>query len=228
MPWLHCGRRLWCRAPCSRYSRLSQGQAVIRPAERKTRKEAGHVHQGVRLSTSQPLIMDSVELLFEVHAEELLHRDWDILKQVGLPSQARHTADSNRPHITLLAAPRIPPGYDGALAALAELLPLPIHTTGLVLFGSGRGQVLARLGVVGEALLELHRMVHRALGEVPDVAANCIPDRWVPHVTIARRLNPVQVAQALELLPGDHGQLQLTTLRRWDSHEKTTTALGSG
>ena len=172
--------------------------------------------------------MDSVELLLDVPGEELLHRDWDILKHAGLPSQARHTSASNRPHITLLAAPRIPAEHDGALAALAEALPLPIHIAGLVLFRTGRGQVLARLGVVSEALLELHRMVHSVLREVPDIAGNCVPDRWVPHLTLARGMDPAQAAQAIELLPADHGRLPLTALRRWDSHGKTTTPLGSG
>lgn len=169
-----------------------------------------------------------MELLLDLRGEELLHRDWDALKQADLPSQARHTAASNRPHITLLAAPRIPTEHDGALAALAEVLPLPIHVAGLVVFRTGRGQVLAHLGVVSSALLEVHRMVHGALRDVPQVAGNCLPDRWVPHITLARGMTPEQVAQAMDLLPADHGQLPLTALRRWDSHEKTTTLLGSG
>lgn len=172
--------------------------------------------------------MDSVELLLDAGGEDLLHRDWEALRQAGLPSQARHTAASNRPHITLLAARRIPDEFDGALAALADALPLPIHTAGLVLFPTRRGQVLARLGVVSAALLELHRTVHRALGEVPDIAANCVPDRWVPHITLARGMSPAQVTEAVDLLPADHGRLLLTTVRRWDSHEKTTAMLGSG
>lgn len=171
--------------------------------------------------------MDSVELLLEATGEELLRSDWDILKRAGLPSQARHTAASNRAHITLLAAPRIPAEYDSTLAALAEALPLPIHTAGLVLFRTGRGQVLARLGVVSRALYDFHRAVHQALDGVPGVTGNCVPDRWIPHITLARGMTPGQVAEALDLLPGDHGQLILPTLRRWDSHEKTTTALGS-
>ncbi|WP_299168701.1 2'-5' RNA ligase family protein [uncultured Arthrobacter sp.] len=169
-----------------------------------------------------------MELLLDVDAEHFVHRDWSILKQAGLPSQGRHSAASNRPHITLLAAPRIPAEYDDGLAALAEVLPLPIHTAGLILFETGRGQVLARLGVVSGALLELHRAVHSALQGVPGIAANCVPDRWVPHITLARAMNPAQVAQAIDLLPGAHGQLPLTALRRWDSHEKTTTTFGSG
>lgn len=172
--------------------------------------------------------MDSVELLLDAGGEDLLHRDWEALRQAGLPSQARHTAASNRPHITLLAARRIPDEYDGALAALADALPLPIHTAGLVLFPTRRGLVLARLGVVSGALLELHCAVHRVLAEVPEIAGNCVPDRWVPHLTLARGMDPAQVAHATGLLPADHGQLLLTTLRRWDSHEKATTVLGSG
>lgn len=171
--------------------------------------------------------MDSVEFLLDSRGESLLHRDWDILKQAGLPSQARHTAASNRPHITLLAAPRIPADHDSALAGLAEVLPLPIHTAGLVSFRTGRGHVLARLGVVNGALLELHRAVHEACRMVPDIAANCVPNRWVPHVTLARGMNSAQVAHALEVLPVDPGLLLLGSLRRWDSHAKTTTVLSS-
>jgi 2'-5' RNA ligase len=174
---------------------------------------------------SKPI--DSIELLSGEQSDELIRRDWALLQEAGLPSQARHTAASNRPHITLLAAPRIPAGHEDVLGALAGALPLPIHTAGLIIFRTGRGLVLARLGVVSGALLELHRMVHSALREVPDIAGNCVPNRWVPHITLARGMSPAQVAQATELLPGDHGQLLLTTLRRWDSHEKTTTPLGS-
>jgi hypothetical protein len=63
------------------------------------------------------------------------------------------------------------------------------------------------------------------LREVPDVAGNCLPDRWVPHITLARGMTPGQVARATELLPPDHGLVPLPALRRWNSREKTTTAL---
>jgi 2'-5' RNA ligase len=169
--------------------------------------------------------MDSVELLLDASGEELLRSDWDALKRAGLPSQANHTGASNRPHITLLAAPRIATEYDATLGSLARTLPLPVSIAGLVLFRTGRGQVLARLGVVSGALLALHGAVHEALRDVPDIAGNCVPDRWVPHITLARGMDPGQVAVAAGLLPRDQGPLMLTALRRWDSHEKTTTAL---
>lgn len=169
--------------------------------------------------------MDSVELLLDEPGDELLRSDWDALKRAGLPSQASHSAASNRPHITLLAAPRIAADHDTALATIAQALPLPISIAGLVLFRTGRGHVLARLGVVSGALFELHRAVHHALGDVPDVAGNCVPDRWVPHITLARGMSPGQVDRAIDCLPALQGQLPLTTLRRWDSHEKTTTTL---
>lgn len=169
--------------------------------------------------------MDSVELLLDEPGDELLRSDWDALKGAGLPSQAGHTAASNRPHITLLAAPRITDEHDVALAAIAQALPLPISIAGLVLFRTGRGHVLARLGVVSGALLELHRAVHDTLEDVPEVAGNCVPDRWVPHITLARGMDADQAARAIDGLPAVPGQLLLATLRRWDSHNKTTTTL---
>lgn len=172
--------------------------------------------------------MDSVELLLDSYSEDLVRRDWQMLADAGLPSQAQHTAASNRPHITLLAAPVIPAGYDAVLSTLGEVLPLRAHNAGLVVFRTGRRQVLARLVVVSGALAALHGSVHQALAGVPAPAGNCLPDRWLPHITLARGMSAAQTAQALELLAPDHGKLWLGGLRRWDSHAKTTTALASG
>lgn len=172
--------------------------------------------------------MDSVELLLDLRAEKLLNRDWALLKEAELPSQGNHTGPSNRPHITVLAAPRIPAEHDQDLAMLADALPLSIHNAGLVIFRTGRGQVLTRLGVVSGALLKFHRSVHEILRDVPDVAGNCKPDRWIPHVTLARGMTSAQVGRAVDLLPADHGELRAVTLRRWDSHARTTTPLASG
>lgn len=172
--------------------------------------------------------MDSVELLLGGDPEELLRRDWQLLQEAGLPSQARHTGTSNAPHVTLLAAPVIPAGTDAELSGLAAVLPLPMSIAGLVIFRTRRGHVLARLGVVSAALMELHRSVHHILADVPDIAGNCLPDRWVPHITLARGMSAGQAAQALELLPPDLGTVPVAALRRWDSHDRTTTALVSG
>ncbi|GAB3533323.1 2'-5' RNA ligase family protein [Arthrobacter tecti] len=171
--------------------------------------------------------MDSVELLLNVEAEDLIRRDWAELLDAGLPSQARHTASSNRPHITLLAAPTVPGDEDAEFAGLAEALPITAHTAGLMVFRTGRGLVLARAVVVGVALLEVHRKVHEALADVPKIAENCVPGRWIPHLTLARGLSPDQLARAVEILPPDHGSIALAGLRRWDSHQRTTTALAS-
>ncbi|NJC24072.1 2'-5' RNA ligase [Arthrobacter pigmenti] len=171
--------------------------------------------------------MDSIEILPDPHAEELIRRDWARLQDSDLPSQARHTAASNRPHITLLAAPAVPDHFDPALQGLNETLPIGAHTAGLMVFRTGRGLVLARAVVVGVALLELHRKVHQALADVPKIAENSVPGRWIPHLTLARGLSPDQLARAVEILPPDHGSITLAGLRRWDSHQRTTTALAS-
>lgn len=172
--------------------------------------------------------MDSVELLLDESGEELIRQDWMKLLGAGLPSQARHTAASNRPHVTLLAAPSVPADHDAALSDLARALPLEAQSAGLVTFRTERGFVLARLVVVGGSLLELHRKVHAVLPNLPKVAPTSFPDRWVPHITLARGLGAEQLALAVELVAPDPGPLTLAHLRRWDSHQKTTTALGPG
>ncbi len=62
----------------------------------------------------------SLELVFDGASEAAVRREWDALVAADLPSQARHTGESNRPHVTLLVRPELPRGDLGALAALFQ------------------------------------------------------------------------------------------------------------
>ncbi|MFK9307191.1 hypothetical protein ACJEJT_24100, partial [Escherichia coli] len=44
----------------------------------------------------------SLELVLDEAADAEIRREWTLLDEAGLPSQAQHTGASNRPHITLL------------------------------------------------------------------------------------------------------------------------------
>ena len=46
----------------------------------------------------------SIELLLDQRADTTIRRLWHALADAGLPSQLRVTSDTNRPHITLVAA----------------------------------------------------------------------------------------------------------------------------
>ena len=45
--------------------------------------------------------MFSIELVLAGAADQAVRDDWASLVRAGLPTQARHTGASNRPHLTL-------------------------------------------------------------------------------------------------------------------------------
>jgi 2'-5' RNA ligase len=172
----------------------------------------------------------SIELLLDRAADLAIRETWQALAEADLPSQGRHTGPTNAPHVTLLARPSIDPGHDVALAAVAaEALPAPVVPGGLVVFGRGpRGFVLARLVVVDTRILHVHRRVHEAAGGSDEEVESTRPGSWTPHITLASRLTPGQLAPAVDIAASAPALADVVagSLRRWDSTEKTVTPLG--
>jgi 2'-5' RNA ligase len=137
----------------------------------------------------------SVELILDDETDRKIRAQWTSLAGAGLPSQARHTGASNRPHITLALTETL---TGETIRALEEAiaLPLPIAVGGLLLFGSRR-IVLARLAIPSCQLLGLQARVTQLLDDRVDPHGNFGPGRWTPHVTLARRLTGEQVGVAL-------------------------------
>ena len=164
--------------------------------------------------------MRSIELTFGVRADAAVRSDWAALSAAGLASLDKHTGATHRPHLTLTAGPALSDGVH--LRAAFAALPLSLRFGGFIVFGSARhGFVLARQIVVSRALLEMHALVHAS---APGALEQTRPDRWVPHVTIARRLDPVELSVALELLE-DRPPIEAVAARLWDSASRTVTAL---
>lgn len=165
--------------------------------------------------------MPSIELLLDGAAEQALKDEWAVLLEAGLPSQARHTGASNRPHVTLLYSeePLDPPRIVG--------LPLPVTVASPVIFGSARrGFLLARLVRPSAALLELHRILHEEVGQLPGIDPLTRPGAWTAHVTLARRLTGEQLAAALTLVePKRAIDGTAEAARLWSSATKTVTPL---
>ncbi len=174
---------------------------------------------------------DSIELLLDQASEQALRGDWERLSGLSLPSQLRNTSPSNRPHITLAAAPVIDAGFDSLLRGAVSGLPLEVRFGGLLLFGGGRRKfILVRQVVVSEALAELHRTVARALAGLQGQAATTLPGNWTPHVTLGRGFSAGQLGPAAEALTEVHGAdypaATAAAARRWDSRAKLTVDLG--
>jgi 2'-5' RNA ligase len=164
-------------------------------------------------------VVQSVELLLDPDAEALIRNQWARLAAAGLPSQAQHTGDSNAPHVTLAARASIDPAVEPSLRRALAVLPLPVGLGALACFGHRR-LVLVRLVVPSAALLGVQAEIETALGDdpaTPAEASHFAPGRWTPHVTLARRMSPDQLAQAVSLLDGEHDPAVAAQARRWDS-----------
>jgi 2'-5' RNA ligase len=168
----------------------------------------------------------SVELLFDQETDDAIRRQWAALAEAGLPSQAHHRSPTNRPHVTLTVAARIDPVVDAELRELAGRLPLPCRIGAPLVFGH-RSLVLARLIVPNRDVLEFHEAVdgvcepHLPSGPFPHAR----PGQWTPHVTLARRLAPADLAAALDAVSADAADGTFAGLRRWDGDARVDTVI---
>ncbi|WP_374970844.1 2'-5' RNA ligase family protein [Terrabacter sp. BE26] len=172
------------------------------------------------------MALHSVEGLLDSAADAEVRREWAVLAEAQLPSQAGHAGPTNAPHITLSAAGLVPDAVETALCrALSGLVPVPVRLGPLVVMGTRR-HVLARLVVPSAALLALHRTVAQAMTGATDVSELVHVDRWTPHVTLAHGLTAAQVGDALAVLGSLRGvDAAIETLRRWDPVARRTWAV---
>ena len=168
----------------------------------------------------------SVELLFDSGADATVRQEWAALADAGLPSQARHRSPTNRPHVTLTVAERIDPAVDAALRGPASQLPMDCLVGAPMVFGR-RSFTLVRLIVPSAGLLRLQESVDSIcqpyLSSKPFTHTR--PGRWTPHVTLARRLAPADLAAALAVLDADDVVGTFAGLRRWDGDARIDTVI---
>jgi 2'-5' RNA ligase len=168
--------------------------------------------------------MFSIELLPDPELEHALREQWRALDAADLPSLARHTSESNRPHVTVMVRRALPEGL--SLTDAAEQLPLPVTVGGLVLFGHGGDRVvMARQVVVTGALLALQRRIRAEVGPGDADLTTTEPDNWTPHVTLARRMTPQQLSAALEVIGLQPLRGRFEALRIWDGEAKQVTTV---
>ena len=159
--------------------------------------------------------MHALELVCDEEGDAVVRRDWQRLRDAGLPSQLDHAGATNAPHMTVVAARSLPDeALDVAQVRLGALLPIHARTAGIVLLGGERLTVARVLDVRDD-------VVRRVLA----VRAQ-VPDRqhvgWLPHVTLARRLDRADAQRALEVLGHADVELTFTVLRRWDPDARST------
>jgi hypothetical protein len=162
----------------------------------------------------------SVELTLDEATDRAVRLDWQRLDEAGVRSAGRNPSFSNRPHLTMAVRDAVDPA---AFSGAADALPLTIEFGGMLLFGHGPRFVVARQVVVTERLLDLHRRIAEVAGPPEPRYANTAPDRWTPHVTLARRLDANEVPIALRAVEPALASGEASGLRVWDAAAKTVT-----
>jgi len=169
-------------------------------------------------------MVHSIELLFDRDTEAALRRIWDALAAAIIPCQA----PAGRPHVTLVVADGIAEDVDALLQPVAEQLPLPC-TVGAALFLGHTNAILARLIVPTTALLDQQAWVYRLSHDhlQPGPGPHSVPDRWTPHVTLARRVAGPALAPALRMA-GGHTPIDgsFAGLRRWNGTTRVEYLIG--
>ncbi|MFT4087555.1 MAG: 2'-5' RNA ligase family protein [Gordonia sp. (in: high G+C Gram-positive bacteria)] len=164
----------------------------------------------------------SIELLPAADGDAALRAQWSRLAEARLPTAGKISADTNRPHCTLLAGTEIDPAADAALAAVAMRLPAPVVIGAPTVFAQHAGYTLVRIVTPGAELLGVHAQTARVAGEfVTGLSSTSAPGHWTPHFTLARRMTADQIAAALDLLDWAPIDTAVTALRRWNGDEKT-------
>ena len=153
--------------------------------------------------------LHALELIPDEAGRAAVRADWQRLRDAGLPSQLDHRGATNAPHLTVVSAPALPEeAIDVAATRLGSLLPVRGRTSGLLLLGGDRLTVARALDLDDD-------VVRRVLAVRVQV-----PDRshlgWLPHVTLARRLDRADAQRALDVLGHADVVLSFTELRRWD------------
>jgi 2'-5' RNA ligase len=161
--------------------------------------------------------MRTVELTLDDELDDSVREAWRRLAAAGLPSLATHTHPTNRPHLTLAAGADVPD-----LAPLLAALPLPVTVDGLIFF-EGRTGALAWRVHADETLRSLQAQVWQALD---GQARNPLhaPDRWVPHISLARRAAPTAAGGVLDALTPASGWL--VGARSYDTETRTAVPIG--
>lgn len=153
--------------------------------------------------------MHTLELVPDAAGCEAVRRDWQALRDAGLPSQLDHRGATNSPHLTLVAAPALAPADEAvALDLLGPVLPTEVRVAGIGLLGGAR-VTLVRLIDAPDTLV-------RAVLELRVRVDGVQHPGWLPHVTLARRIARADVPAALHALGHADATLSMTTVRRWD------------
>jgi 2'-5' RNA ligase superfamily len=163
------------------------------------------------------LRLHALELVPDEAGDAAVRRDWQALRDAGLPSQLDHRGATNAPHVTVLAVPSVTAVAGRAAELFGPLLPVQVRTTGLLVLGGAR-LTIARAVAVPDDVVAAVLALRAAVPE---------PQRpgWLPHLTLARRVERADLQRAVDALGHEDIGLSLATLRHWDPDQRSVATL---
>ncbi len=139
----------------------------------------------------------SVVVTLDAVVGATVEKMWDALSSVGIASEGQ--VQGNHPHITLGVYHDVIK-REAAFKAIRDLAAghkaADVALSGCGIF-PGQTHALCAIPIVTGQLLALHRELHAS---VPSDNPHYAPDRWVPHVTLARELDASIVAAGVNAL----------------------------
>lgn len=158
--------------------------------------------------------LHALELIPDDEGEAAVRREWQALRDAGLPSQLDQPGRQHAPHLTVVSSPSMPDAaVDVAKARLGTLLPIRARAAGILLLGGPRLTVARAYDLDDD-------VVRRVLAVRVQV-----PDRqhlgWLPHVTLARELDRGLAQRAVDVLGHEDVPLTFTALRWWDPEKRS-------
>ncbi|MFJ5543916.1 2'-5' RNA ligase family protein [Micromonospora chalcea] len=168
--------------------------------------------------------MRTVELLCSPELEAAVRAAWDRLAAAGLPSLARNTHPTNRPHLTLASVEEFPPGAEQRLADLCDAaLPLPVRLERVaVLDGTAP---LVWLVHPTPQLVALHGAVWDVLAGASGARSWHLPGRWIPHLSLALRFGGADRRRARAVAGAGRPAGAFVAARSYDADTRTISEL---
>lgn len=139
----------------------------------------------------------AVQLYFDPGSDTAIRSLWEALASAGVPFPLRDSA--NRPHVSLAVYGEIDvPVCTNRLNSFAQTLsPFALSIASLGIF-SDEKTVVFLAPIVSPSLLNLHRQVHQLLQDATALpATHYLPGHWTPHCTLATRVPPHFLSQAV-------------------------------
>ncbi|MFI6269526.1 2'-5' RNA ligase family protein [Micromonospora zamorensis] len=168
--------------------------------------------------------MRTVELVCSPGLDAEVRAVWDRLAAAGLPSLARNTHPTNRPHLTLATVDEFPPGVERRLAELFDAaLPMPVTLDRVVVLDGSAP--LVWLVQPTSALTALHAAVWDVLAEADGHRPWHAPGVWVPHLSLALRFRNADLRRARAVTGGQRPTGAFDAARSYDSTDRTVTPL---